>query len=60
MLNDNDTDAVIDNLYGIFKPDPAVVEARNKKVASLILQMGDKYLLAKPVQKVPVSRVLGR
>ena len=55
-----DKDAVIDNLYGIFKSDPAVLEARNKKVADLILQMGDKYLLAKPVQKIPVFRVLGR
>ena len=35
-----------------FTGDPMLEEIRAKKVAKAIKQMGDKYLLAKPVQRI--------
>ena len=35
-----------------FTGEPILEEIRAKKVAKLIKQMGDKYLLAKPVQRI--------
>jgi hypothetical protein len=41
------------SLYGWdLKPDPVAVKAREKKVAKLKAMLGDKYRLAKPVEKV--------
>ena len=33
-------------------PDPDVVKAREKKVAKLKAEMGDKYLLARPIRRL--------
>jgi hypothetical protein len=44
--------SVIKSLYGMdFTPDPAVVEARDKKVGELIKELGDKYQLSNYVER---------
>ena len=42
------------NFYGAvsFKPTPEQIKAREKKVAKSIEYLGDKYLLAKPVERI--------
>ena len=46
-----DLDEVLKNFYGMAKPDPRYMEERMKKVAVIIESMGDKYCLAKLVEK---------
>jgi hypothetical protein len=43
---------VITSLYGMKSPDPKHTKQHEKRVATVIASMGDKYLLAKPVSKV--------
>jgi hypothetical protein len=42
------------NFYGAvsFKPTPKQVKLREQKVTAAIAYLGDKYLLAKPVEKI--------
>jgi hypothetical protein len=42
---------VIDSCYGLSAPDTECVKKREDKVRKLKAQMGDKYLLAKPIAK---------
>ena len=43
---------LIDSVYGLdLTPDQKLVKIRDRKVAKCIKEMGDKYLLAKPVQR---------
>ncbi len=43
----------IKHFYGVdIRPDEALVSARERKVAELIKEMGDKYLLATPVKRI--------
>ena len=46
-----DLDEVLKNFYGMAKPDPKYMKDRMKKVAAIIESMGDKYCLAKLVEK---------
>ena len=46
-----DTDEILKNFYGMPKPDPKYMKDRMKKVAAIIESMGDKYCLAKLVEK---------
>jgi hypothetical protein len=46
----------MDCLYGMTKLDPKIEEDRLKKVAEVIERLGDKYLLAKPVERKDVAR----
>lgn len=44
---------IITSLYGLgIEPDPELVKIREDKVKQSIQQMGDKYLLAKPVERL--------
>jgi hypothetical protein len=43
---------IITSLYGMSKPDPKFIKQHEKRVAAVIAEMGEKYLLAKPVEKV--------
>ena len=46
-------EGVIKSFYGAeFTPDPDIERIRAEKVAQCILAMGDKYLLAKPMQRI--------
>ncbi len=47
----NDNEVTIKNLYGMQKPDPKYMKDRMKKVAAIIAAMGDKYVLAKSIEK---------
>jgi hypothetical protein len=42
---------IIDSLYKLPPPSPSMIEAREKKIAKCKKMMGDKYLLAKPIQR---------
>ena len=43
---------VITSLYGgNFTPDPRIVAIREKKISIVKKQLGDKYLLAVPIQR---------
>jgi phage tail tape-measure protein len=42
---------VITLLYGMAKPDPKAQKDHMKKVAKIVAAMGDKYLLAKPIDR---------
>jgi hypothetical protein len=43
---------IITSLYGVdFKPTPEQVKSRDEKIKAIIESMGDKYLLAKPVER---------
>ena len=42
---------LIDSVFGLSLPDPAIMEQRLKKVAELKAKMGNFYLLAKPIQR---------
>lgn len=44
-------DDVIDSLIGLQPPPEAVALARQKRVEAVKLSMGDKYLLAIPVER---------
>ena len=53
----NDYTIVLKNMYGIqFTPDPKLVKLRDKKVEALKKDMGDKYLLAKPMPRLTKER----
>lgn len=43
---------IITSLYKLSPPPAQLVNARNEKIKQVIEQMGDKYLLAKPVQRI--------
>lgn len=49
----NDADITLKNFYGMQKPDPKYAKERAKKVAAIITAMGDKYCLAKQVERKP-------
>jgi|APFre7841882654_1041346.scaffolds.fasta_scaffold196595_2 hypothetical protein len=42
---------IIHSLYGLSAPDPELIAIREAKVASLISQMGSKYLLTSQIQR---------
>jgi hypothetical protein len=43
---------IITSLYGSeLKPDPELVRIRDEKIKAVIESMGDKYLLAKPMER---------
>ena len=42
---------IITSLYKLAPPSPRLVELREKKVAACKKMMGDKHLLAKPIQR---------
>jgi hypothetical protein len=43
---------IITSLYGAdIKPDPELVKLREEKIKAVIQTMGDKYLLAKPMER---------
>jgi hypothetical protein len=42
---------VISCLYGMPTPDPKAQKDHMKKVAKVVAAMGDKYLLAKPIDR---------
>lgn len=42
---------IIDSLYKLTPPSAKMVEAREKKIAKCKKMMGDKYLLAKSIQR---------
>lgn len=47
------SEGVIKSFYGAdFTPDPDVERIRAEKVQQCISNMGDRYLLAKPVQRI--------
>ena len=43
---------MLTSLYKISSPPKETVDIRDAKVKALIKQMGDKYLLAKPMQRI--------
>jgi hypothetical protein len=52
MMNRADT-LVITNLYGLhLTPNPRLVRIRDKKVEAMKKAMGDKYLIAKSMQRL--------
>ena len=42
---------IIDSLYRLPPPSPKMIEIREKKIAKCKKLMGDKYLLAKSVER---------
>jgi hypothetical protein len=42
---------IIDSLYRLPPPSPKMIEIRERKIAKCKKQMGDKYLLAKSVER---------
>jgi hypothetical protein len=46
---------IITSLYEMTKPDPKFVKLHEKKVAAVIAEMGDKYLLSKRMSK-PIEK----
>jgi hypothetical protein len=42
---------IIDSLYKLPPPSPKMIEIRERKIARCKKQMGDKYLLAKSVER---------
>lgn len=48
----NDATVVLKNFHGLTPPDQKVLKARERKVKQIIESMGDKYLLAKQVEKL--------
>lgn len=48
----NNETIVIKSLYGLdITPDPEQVKIREEKIKSVLQTMGNKYLLAKPVER---------
>lgn len=47
----NDKDITLTNFYGMQSPDPKYMQERMEKIKEVIEKMGDKYCLAKPVEK---------
>lgn len=43
---------ILTSLYRLSPPPVELVKAREEKVKKVIKQMGDKYLLAKPLQRI--------
>lgn len=43
---------LITSVYRISPPDPKFAKIYKRKVAAVIELMGDKYLLAKPVERI--------
>lgn len=46
---------IITSLYGMKSPDPKFIKQHEKRVAAVIASMGNKYLLAKPIEKADVN-----
>ena len=42
---------LIDSVYGMAPPDKKLLKLREMKVKEIIANMGDRYLLSKPVNK---------
>jgi hypothetical protein len=52
-VTDDDANITLASFYGWdLKPDPKAVKDREKKIAKIKAEMGDKYRLAKPVERV--------
>lgn len=47
----NNSTMIINHLYGMSPPSPDLAKIRDDKVKAMIASMGDKYLLAIPVEK---------
>ena len=52
MLINYEKDGMIESLYGMIAPNKKAMSLRQKKVDALKKQMGDKYLLAKSVERL--------
>ena len=48
----NDETVVMKNFYGMTPPDQKALKERERKVKKINEQMGDKYCLAKKVEKL--------
>lgn len=52
MVNEKRSNTMtLTSMYKLSNPDPDIVQAQKAKIAQIIEQMGDKYLLAKPVPR---------
>lgn len=51
MRSYNDMDLMAVSFYGMSPPDPKYMRDRMKKVTTVIASMGNKYLLATPVER---------
>lgn len=52
-ISDDDAGITLSSFYGWdLKPDPEVVKRREEQVAKIKAEMGDKFLLAKRIEKV--------
>lgn len=47
----NDEEIALDNFYRLSAPDSKHMKQRMKRVAEIIAEMGERYCLAKPVEK---------
>ena len=55
LFSNNIAEHEIRSLYGMSPPDPEAVARREKQVAKVKKVMGDKYRLARPVEKQTVE-----
>ena len=52
-ITDDDANITLSSFYGWdLKPDPEAVKRREEQVAKIKAEMGDKFLLAKRIEKV--------
>ena len=52
-VTDDDASITLSSFYGWdLKPDPEVVKRREEQVAKIKAEMGDKFRLAKPIEKL--------
>jgi hypothetical protein len=50
-------DVTLESFYKIFSPDPKAAKLRERKVAKAIAYLGEKYLLAKNIEKKRAAKV---
>lgn len=52
-VTDDDASITLSSFYGWdLKPDPEAVKRREEQVAKIKAEMGDKFRLAKPIEKL--------
>ncbi len=51
LFRHDDQELILDNFYKMPNPPKEVLDKRQKEVDALKLELGDKYLLAKNVEK---------
>lgn len=56
FFKDIEEDEVINNFYKFPSPPPSAMKKRMKRIEEIKKQMGDKYLLAVPVEKKNARR----